>query len=284
MKTPYTFTVLRYVHDVVTGEFANVGVVLFAPKAKFLSAICSSRYGRLTNMFGSVNGGHIKEINRFLQARLEEEGERLGSELFFEKLPHSVLEFTARILPPDDSSFQFSQEGGGITSDPQKTLEELFTRYVESYSQREQRISRSDEEVWKTFKRPLEAKRVLAYLNPHQIIAKNFEFEFKYSWKNAKWHAFEPTSFDLVEGGDILKKANQWLGYAMSLHDGGEPFDLYLLMGQPRDKKMLPYFIKAQNIMHQIPFKHEFIKEENAEEFAEEIRREIKKHDEGTEQ
>jgi hypothetical protein len=29
MKTPYSFSVLRYIHDVVTGEFINVGVALF---------------------------------------------------------------------------------------------------------------------------------------------------------------------------------------------------------------------------------------------------------------
>lgn len=27
-KQPYTYTVLRYVHDTTTGEFANVGMVL----------------------------------------------------------------------------------------------------------------------------------------------------------------------------------------------------------------------------------------------------------------
>ena len=37
-RTNYTFTVLRYVHDITTGEFVNVGVVLHAPKAKFLRA------------------------------------------------------------------------------------------------------------------------------------------------------------------------------------------------------------------------------------------------------
>ena len=35
MKIPYSFSVLRYIHDVVTGEFANVGVVLFAPGQVF---------------------------------------------------------------------------------------------------------------------------------------------------------------------------------------------------------------------------------------------------------
>lgn len=31
MKTTYSTITLRYVHDVVTGEFANIGVVLYPP-------------------------------------------------------------------------------------------------------------------------------------------------------------------------------------------------------------------------------------------------------------
>ncbi len=39
MKTPYSFVTLHYVHDVVTGEFANVGVVLYAPEQRLLLAV-----------------------------------------------------------------------------------------------------------------------------------------------------------------------------------------------------------------------------------------------------
>ena len=31
----YTYTVLRYVHDVMTGEFVNVGLVVHSPAANF---------------------------------------------------------------------------------------------------------------------------------------------------------------------------------------------------------------------------------------------------------
>jgi hypothetical protein len=33
MKTTYSFTILRYVHDIATGEFVNMGVALYAPEA-----------------------------------------------------------------------------------------------------------------------------------------------------------------------------------------------------------------------------------------------------------
>ena len=51
MKTTFTYAILRYVHDIATGEFVNMGVALYAPEAKYVSAICSPRYGRLSKMF-----------------------------------------------------------------------------------------------------------------------------------------------------------------------------------------------------------------------------------------
>jgi hypothetical protein len=38
-KTPYSFSVLRYVHDPVSQEFANIGVAFFSSQARYLDAI-----------------------------------------------------------------------------------------------------------------------------------------------------------------------------------------------------------------------------------------------------
>ena len=48
MKVAYSFSVLRYVHDPVTQEFINIGVAVFSPEAKYLRAICTTSYGRIT--------------------------------------------------------------------------------------------------------------------------------------------------------------------------------------------------------------------------------------------
>lgn len=275
MKIPYSFSVLRYIHDIVTGEFINVGVVLYVPKARFLSAICTSRYSRLSKMFSNVNGDHFRQVSRYIQARLEEEGERLVSVLPFDKLPVSVREFSARALPVDDSSLQFSPEGYGLTENPQETLEQIYTRYVEKYYEKAERLSRSDEDVWKIYKKPLEERRILANLTPHQIIGNNYYYEFKYCWKNEKWHIHEPVSFDLIEPVYITDKANGWLGRIISLHDGGEPFKLNILLGSPKDDQLKSAFVRAQNIMHRMPCEHEFIREDEAEDFAESLKKEI---------
>ncbi len=48
MRTPYSFSVLRYVHDAVTQEFINIGVAVYPSEAGFLRAVCTTRYARIT--------------------------------------------------------------------------------------------------------------------------------------------------------------------------------------------------------------------------------------------
>lgn len=278
MKIPYTFTVLRYVHDILAGEFVNVGVVLYAPKAKYLNALCTSRYGRISKVFPDVNGEHFRRVVRYIQNKLEEEGEELLNKLQFDAAPNGVKEFVTRILPVDDTSLQFSPEGYGLTENPAKTLEQLYTRYVEKYYEKTERQSRTDEDVWKVYKKSLEGKRVLTHLKPHQIIGKNYDYDFKHSWKNEKLHANEPISFDLIDPNEILDKAHKWLGRIESLVEGGEQFKLTVLLGSPRDERVKSDYIKAQNILNKMPCEREFIKEEEADVYAENLRQEIEAH------
>src|SRR6185369_1165174 len=157
MRTTFTYTVLRYVHDIATGEFVNMGVALYAPEAKYVSAICTPRYGRLSKMFLNVNGDHLRSLVRFIQARFEEFGSKLSAELGLE-CPKSVMEIATGILPRDDSSLQWSEPNGGFTEDPGATLEQLYVRLVEKYEQRAQVPSRTDDEVWRVYRKELESK------------------------------------------------------------------------------------------------------------------------------
>ena len=50
----------------VTAEFVNIGVALYAPAAKYLNAICTSHYQRLSTMFEPIDGEHFRQITRFI--------------------------------------------------------------------------------------------------------------------------------------------------------------------------------------------------------------------------
>jgi hypothetical protein len=281
MKTPYTFCVLRYVHDVVSGEFVNVGVALHAPTVKFLGAACSSTYGRVSSFFGGIESEQFRRLMRHIQAGIEEFGERLRSELPFAADPTDVRGWVDRVLPPDDSSLQFSEARAGLTSDPRGALQDLYERLVERYINREQRPTRSDDDVLRVFRQPLATRHVLNRIGPKTIAGRDYEHEFPIAWKNGVWHASEAVSFDLANPGDISEKANRWLGRGVNLSESKERFKLYLLLGEPRDDKLRAAFTRAKNILHKMPCDHEFVGEDAADEFAALVERELRQHEAG---
>jgi hypothetical protein len=276
MRVPYTFSVLRYVHDTVTQEFVNVGVAVFSPQAGYLRAICTTSYGRITNMFEKIDGQRFRDLTRYIQDQITALGSQYKDSLPFESAPR-IEQVLAKVLPFDDSALQFSKPGAGVSANLDDTLHQLYRRHVEQYST-SSAVRRSDEDVWRVFKEPLDRVRVTPVLESKRIVAPNYEYEFQHSWKNEIWHVYEPVSFDMVEGGSIVEKANRWVGRATSLMDSSEQFRIHMLLGQPADGRLKDSFTKAQNILNRMPGQKEFVRESEAEDFAEELAREVSQH------
>jgi hypothetical protein len=275
-KTPYSFSVLRYVHDPVSQEFANIGVAVFSSQGRYMDALCATNYGRISKIFGGIDGNRFRQATRYIQDQIQRIGRQLSGTLVFE--PNAAIEtILAGVLPPDDSAFQFSPEGVGVSADLNQTLKELFARFVDKYSSPEL-VRRDEEEVWRVYREPLDRRHLTPYLRPKKIIAPNYEYEFQHSWKNEVHHLYEPVSFDLVESNSILDKANRWVGRATSLADSSDKFRLHLLLGEPQGASLKSTFTKASNILRKMPGNPELIRESEAEGFAEELAREIKAH------
>jgi hypothetical protein len=278
MRKPYSFSILRYVHDPVTQEFINVGVAVYSHEARFLRAKCTTRYERITKMFARIDGERFRQLISYIENRVNTISDKLPSSLPFET-GLAMGHLLTRVLPQDDSSIQFSDAGVGLGVDLEKTLGELFNRYVERYTQPTEVARREDEDIWRVFREPLARRQVSALLKPKRIYTPNFDYEFKHAWKNQIWHLYEPVSFDLTEGRHIVDKANRWLGRATTLYDSPVKFKIHLLLGAPEDTELKRSFEKAQHILEKIPAKKEFIQEEAAEAFAEEFEREIRQHE-----
>jgi len=281
MKTHFTFSVLRYIHDPVSGEFANVGVVLYAPDIRFLDAICTPTYGRISAYFADFDPEHFKRMMKHIERRVWELGQTLD-QLPFETHPKTANDCAARVLPPDDSSLQFSPIlGSGMTDNARLKLSELYERYVERYSKKLEKPSRSDDDVMRTFREPLAQRQVLPRLTRKRIVGKDDEYEFPYAWKNGRWNACEPVSFDLIESGSIIDKANRWLGRAVNLKGSDENFKLYLLLGKPSGSKpLMDAFRRAERILEKMPIDHDLVLEEDAPRFAKQVEADLRDHDE----
>jgi Protein of unknown function (DUF3037) len=128
-RTNYTFTVLRYIHDVTSGEFVNVGVVLRAPKEKFLRAKMRTTYARISRFFPGMDGDNLKRVMAQIETAISQAATRLDD--LFPEAGNTVIDFATRILPHDDSSLQWSKLGSGQTRDPSRELSyrALFPRW-----------------------------------------------------------------------------------------------------------------------------------------------------------
>jgi hypothetical protein len=274
MKVPYTYTVLRYVHDVLTGEFVNVGVLLYSPDASFLKARCTTSYSRLSHFYGSVDGRSLLRLLRYVESATDELAERLFTTLRFEELPKDALTCSHSLIPPDDSALQFGELGVGFTQDPEKTLSLFFDRLVTYYMQRPPKATRMDDDILPILKSSLARRHV--FVEPKVIVAPNDEHEFPIAWKNGMWKTCDAVSFDLSTSGDILAKANRWLGRAHTLRQSQEEFKLILFLGQPRQSDLWESYQKAENILNTMPKPFELVREHEANSLAEEIERDQK--------
>ena len=280
MKTAYTYTVLRYVHDTATGEFVNVGVALCAPEVGYAGAVCRPTYGRLSNFFPGMHRDWFKSLMRYVESTFETFGDKLREELSLEGKPQNVMEIALKVVPKDDSTLQWSPMGSGLTENPSAILEKIYTRMVATYDKETSPGGRNDEVVWRKYRKDLEDKHVLSHLAPKVIVSRNQddEFEFQHAWQNRQWHCVEAVSFDLQEADSIKTKALRWLGQISSIQDSAEPFKTYFLLGEPQLERLKPAFIRAQNILNKIPGQKEFIREEESAKFAEQLASDIQKH------
>jgi hypothetical protein len=278
MKTAYSYVTLRYVHDVVTGEFANIGVVLYAPDERALKARFTTSYERLNAIFVKIDHTHFRAMVRYLGNRFDELAEELRDSLQLVPV-NGIAELVRKVLPADDSSLQWSETGGGLTSNVEQATGELYARLVGRYERSTEQQSRSDEDIARPFKAKLDRKRVGPKVGEKQIEAKDYEYKFQFAWKNSIWHLYEPVSFDLMDPNSIVEKANKWLGRGVALQDANEQFKLYFLLGEPKQAGTRKAFEHAQHLLQKIPGQKKLVRENELDEFTDRVAEEIAGHD-----
>lgn len=141
----YSYTVLRYVHDIVTGEFLNVGVAVYCPERNYLRAKTRRKTARLAHCFRGVDAVAAKQAIKQIELAIREVSQALKSASV--KDGTTARDLATRVLPHDDSSLQWSPPGAGRTGDLNQELDRLFERMVTRYdSVNENRKAESDVE------------------------------------------------------------------------------------------------------------------------------------------
>ncbi len=278
MKHQYSYVILRYMHDIVTGEQLNVGVVVYSPQGKYLAASCRQTYQRLSHAFPGLRGENFRSVLRYFQAEIERTADCLWNGTPVKAT--AIEDIVGRVLPKDDSSFQWSSPGFGVSTDLQKTLDELFERLIVRYDERAPSTRKTDDDVWQQYKKTLEERRVLKYLKPKTIVTRTDEVEFRHAWKNGVWNCLEPVSFDMVQKGSIRDRAHKIIGQVVSIKGGPEKFKVHLLVGKPSSEEVLDTYEKALlNLQTAAGDTLHVVTEEGAAQFVEQFAKEIETHE-----
>jgi hypothetical protein len=247
-RTPYSYTILRYVHDISTGEFINVGVVVSSPDVGFIGARFKSAYSRVKNAFPTLRGEDFRARIQKLQSKFDGLQRQSIGQLPLDS-GRKLMQIVHEVLPADDSALQWSPVGSGLSKDLHATVVSLHKRFVTKYDLEHQAVRRNDDDVWKDFKVALEKRHLIKHLGAKTIEVEDDGVRFEHAWKNGTWHCYEPLSFDLASGNSIKGKAHKWLGQLASLQDATEEFSVYFLVGKPSEQDLQTSYEQALSIL-----------------------------------
>lgn len=276
-KFGYTYCLVKYVHNPAAGEMLNIGVLLFSEESKQIVGKFEIHFDRLSSAFANFDGDHYRFVIRNLEHSISQLNERFKPSLF--ETEFKDIKGIFRSLVPDlGLSIQFGNVLAGITNNLENEAEHIFYRLITSQTPQKEKKSRSDEEVWTVFNRPLSQNQVTKYLKPKHFTSNEYDLKFEHTFKNEKHHILDPVTMDYAQTESIQNRAIKILGQATTLKGNPEIGTLYLLLGAPKNASHKNAYIKAKNLLNKIPIKKELIEETEAEDFAEEITSYMKEH------
>jgi hypothetical protein len=274
---PYTYTILRYLHDPRAGEALNVGVVLHVPAERKLMARLRSTFGRVKAAFPDLDGEAFKQALREVERGIERVARELEKGGLLAAAGDAAA-FARRGMPEDDSALQWSPVGCGLTADAQATLEGLYDRFVQRHDDRVRR-RRDDEDIWRPVRERLDARGISVPFEEKTFAGEVDTITFRHAWKNGQWHAYEGVSLDLASRDSIMEKARRWVGHLTTVRDGlAEPLKLHLIIGAPREQGLGEAYRKALVMMGKAPLEPEVVEEDAIDDLVSRIEDEVRAH------
>lgn len=279
-RMPYSYTVLRYVHDVMTGEFVNVGVVLYAPTRHRLLFKIRHTIGRTKNLFPDLDGTAFKAAMKSARRCMSRVVDSIESGPLFED-GSTALSLAHQAVPIDESALQWGELCVGLTDDPEKALERIYTRQVARYDNKTH-TRKTDEEVWRPVRDLLTERKIPIDLEEKTVTGITDKITFSHAWKNGHWHAYEPVSLDLSDAEGIKDKARRWMGHLAAVADGASTnLKLHFIVGAPQNPDLRPAYDAALAILRKSPFHPEIFSDDQAKELVDKIEDEVRSHQAG---
>lgn len=135
-KTPCQYAIVRFAPFIETGEFANVGIIMMAPRARYFGfKLQTRRHGRITKFFNELDAKVFRSAMNDLKEELGRIHGVLKTHGFDRRLKENDIEFAngifAEVLRPRESIVRFSEPRAVLADKPRETIKELFSFYVQ---------------------------------------------------------------------------------------------------------------------------------------------------------
>ncbi|MEJ2407708.1 MAG: DUF3037 domain-containing protein [Candidatus Thiodiazotropha sp.] len=135
-KTPCQYAIVRFTPFVETGEFANVGIVMMAPKARFFGfKLLMKRRKRITDFFKELDAQVFRSAMKDLNEELGRVRDLLKAHGFDRRFKVNDEDFAkgifAEMIRPRETIVRFGEPRVVLAEEPKKTLNELYAFYVE---------------------------------------------------------------------------------------------------------------------------------------------------------
>lgn len=272
----YTYVLLRYRHDPLAGEVANVGVVVHCASAGFLGVRVRRTIGRLSKMFPDIEKSDLMSGLQAIERGIARSRDRDLSGLL--AASRDAGQFAQAVLPDDDSSLIWGAMGSGVTRDANATLDKLYARFVGLYDET-LRSGRDDASVWQPVRERLIARNLAERLVSKTIVSPIDKVEFEHAWKNGAWHCYQPLSFDLASGDSIREKAARWSGHMTGLSKASESVRPHFIVGAPSDPALESDYRRAIELLRASALEPEVFDEDQVDTLIDRIEDGISRHD-----
>lgn len=273
----FTYCPVKYVHNPVAGEMLNIGVLLFSEELQKIVGKFDIHFDRLSSAFANFDGDHYRYVVRNLELSIVQLNDRFKPTLFQNEF-ESIQGVLRSLVPDLGLSIQFGSVLAGLTKDLEDEAGYIFDRLITSQIPRKEKKSRSDDEVWMVYNRPLAKCEVTKHLKSKHFTSNNYDLKFEHTFKNKKHHILDPVTMDYSQAESIQNRAIRILGQTTTLQGNSEIGTLYLLLGAPKNPSHQSAYIRAKNLLNKIPLKKQIIEENEAEDFAKEITSYMKEH------
>jgi hypothetical protein len=278
-RSIYHYSLLKFVHDVSTGEFMTVGVLVYSAQEKFFDFKFRQFLGKASDIYPGVKARDFSTLIKGIATHATEVRDQYNGLNIVDSKQTTAEDFMRKILPTDDSALQWTDVQVGTSQNLPETVSHLYDRYAAKYDRNHFHQGTTDADISRSFRKELEKRSLSKYFQEKTIEGQSDDLKFSFAWKNGVWHCFDPVSFDLTRPEAIREKAHKCAGEIVAIRDSSEQFKVYLLVSEPQEAILQQAYSRALGILENIPVNKEIITEKDQQTLLDRLADQIQRHE-----